>query len=104
MHTGYTIVTRESPWDEHEAAAADALTEYEAQRPLCGHAEGEQDWVPDQRVCPTCRDLAFQSRVWERDEKHLPKPAPGEPHPLDGVTKFLRPPTPDEVLAARRKP
>lgn len=94
-------MTRESPWDEREAARADALTEYEANLPACGHQPVEVDWAPTRDVCPTCRDLDYQARVWAAEDKHLPAPRAGEPHPLDGVRRFLRPATPEEIRRAR---
>lgn len=57
--------------------------------------------VPDAFTCPFCAAIARQARVWAEEDKHLPTrpsgPRAGDKHPADGVSRFLRPATAEEI-------
>lgn len=68
---------------------------------------GEHPLIPDQFKCPFCSREDRQRRVWEAEderlEKRIGKPSPEQEHPLDGVVRFLRPATADEIEQARQR-
>lgn len=85
-----------------------ALTLYEAHvHQACGyHASAidnpdDHPLVPDRFECPFCAAHERQARIWELEDRQLQKrigkPEPGRPYPTDGVSRFLRPATPDEI-------
>lgn len=92
-----------------------ALLEYESHIcKRCGThdsvAEHPEDhhYVPDEKRCPICAGLDVHARVVkELDETAVKRlgenPDPKAPRPADGRTLLLRPATPEEREAHRRR-
>ncbi len=53
-------------------------------------------------MCQFCAAQARHSRHLDALDKRLPKPEPGKRHPLDGLTRYLRPATAAEVERHRQ--
>lgn len=95
--TGYTVVVRESEWDDLERDKMLALTQYEAGICDCGLHESVADRDPEielvTRRCPICAGLAQQMRVMHdkdhRAEERL-KDQPGAVRPADGRKVRMR--------------
>lgn len=67
----------------------------------------EHPLVPDTFTCPFCAATARQNRVWEEEdrllEKRIGKPQRDRPYPTDGLTRFLRPATAEEIAKAQAR-
>lgn len=101
--TGYTVVTRESLWDDESRGRALRLAEYEGGKCECGcglPAEVANSPVPmkvDKFTCYASRALAAQKRAdqdaHEKDKKPPPRDQAGNPVPRwdDGLNYYVVP-------------
>lgn len=108
------MVTRDPAVTDRDRVDMSALAAYERHvHSACGYHASQIDdpdahpMTPDSLTCPFCAANARQSRLWEAEdrqlEKRFGKPEPGRPYPTDGVTRFLRPATPEEIEKARTR-
>lgn len=109
--TGYTLIVRESEWDDHERDRMLALMQYEAGVCSCGfHISLTDDrtnfFTFESRECPVCKASARMARTQEADDKGRDdalgdKPHPGAPRAGDGRKTMVRLMLPHEVEALR---
>lgn len=98
--TGWTIVTRDSPWSDEQREEMLALELYESGLCSCGwHESLTQDkanhFTFTDKHCPVCRGTAQYARVQAEQDQRATKalgdtPDPAAPRPTDGRRTIVR--------------
>lgn len=94
--TGYTIVSRESEWDDAQRERMQALVEYErGVHATCGLHDSIAKTDPyialEDDVCPLCRAIELELRVRaNREHEADEKAGPTNPHQGDGRSTYVR--------------
>lgn len=97
--TGYTVITRESVWDDESRGRALRLTEYEASICKCGCglpmsvSHVDQAFKVEKFKCYAGRAIRMTSRRAAEDAKKAKRPEGWD----DGLFYFARPATDEEV-------
>lgn len=109
--TGWTVVTRETEWDDRQRDRLLALGLYESGVCECGfHRKVASDtdnlFTFQTETCPVCRGVARMSRMQEREDEEEAKrlgekPAPSTPRLADGRRTFVRQLPPAEAAEMR---
>lgn len=108
--TGYTVVTRESEWDDRQRDRMLALAYYRRGVCACGFHESltsdkGNHFTFETKVCPVCRGAAKMARIQDAADNESDRTLGENPPAMisragDGRRTFIRQLSPLEVAAA----